>query len=188
MTTGRQNGSGKEKEPFPNNSWPVPSRLSARNKLQRGSSCLHRLARTDKLPPDGHGRRQVCWPAKLPGLYPVPSAAWTREPDGLLRAAEMNTARMHRGRSERPRERSGCTGRNAARVMACVLRFANYLREGPKLGDILYLTEENSTGNRGFVRKEPGMKRTPPWHRAAGILTLVLFFSPICPAQQKIPD
>jgi cysteine-rich secretory family protein len=31
------------------------------------------------------------------------------------------------------------------------------------------------------------MKRTPPWHRAAG-MALVLFFSDVCPAQQKIPD
>src|SRR5690242_11953195 len=134
MTTGRQNGSGKEKEPFPNNSWPAPSRLSARNKLQKGSSCPRRLARTDKLPPDGHGRRQVCWPAKLPGLYPVPSAAWTREPDDLLRAAEMNTARMHRGQSERQREGSGCTGRNAARVMAWYSDSRITLGRDPNLG------------------------------------------------------
>src|SRR5689334_2778128 len=175
MTTGRQNGSGKEKELFPNNSWPAPSRWSARNKLQKGSSCPHRLARTDKLCPDGRARRRVCWPARLPQLYPILSAAWNREPDDLLRAAEMNTARMHRAQSERKRERSRCTGCNAARVMACVPRFANYLREEPKLGDILYLTEENSTENRGPFNKEPGMQRTPPWHRAAGMLALVLF-------------
>jgi Cysteine-rich secretory protein family len=32
------------------------------------------------------------------------------------------------------------------------------------------------------------MRRTPPWHRAAGILTLVLFFSHLCLGQEKIPD